>query len=337
MLEKRNFEVTELLNDVLKEDGQLRTGDNLKYHCPFCGHRKRKFEVKVNRGNPWNCWVCHKSGNGLYKLFNELNVPREKFVALESILGSEKTNTSMGTNGECNTSVDFLSAVEIKLAKPELRLAGDNIVRELPTEFKSLAKYSGSIGYIRAMRYATRRKLTPKQIVMYNIGYCSEGEYEDRIIFPSYDENHELNFFTGRSYYDDAFNKYKNPLWPRNIIGFEDMINFKLPVTMCEGALDAIAIKRNAIPLFGKTLSRRLKEKLQLEGTPEVRVVLDNDALPDAVNIAEWCLEQGIRAKIVELPGKDPNILGFAATDRLIKNTKCLDFSSLMHYKVNTQ
>jgi hypothetical protein len=42
----------------------------------------------------------------------------------------------------------------------------------------------------------------------------------------------------------------------KNIIGFENMINWNVPIVLCEGAFDAIAIKRNAIPLFGKNISK---------------------------------------------------------------------------------
>jgi hypothetical protein len=42
----------------------------------------------------------------------------------------------------------------------------------------------------------------------------------------------------------------------RDIIGFELFINWNVPIILCEGVFDAIAIKRNAIPLLGKTIQK---------------------------------------------------------------------------------
>ena len=39
-------------------------------------------------------------------------------------------------------------------------------------------------------------------------------------------------------------------------------INWNLPIILCEGAFDAMAIKRNAIPLFGKKISTTLMKKI---------------------------------------------------------------------------
>ena len=85
------------------------------------------------------------------------------------------------------------------------------------------------------------------------------------VIIPSYDSEGKLNFFVGRSYYKDATIRHKNPKVSKNIIGFESTINWKMPIVIVEGAFDAIAVKRNAIPLFGKKIMAVLKEKILLE------------------------------------------------------------------------
>ncbi len=56
--------------------------------------------------------------------------------------------------------------------------------------------------------------------------------------------------------------KYKNPKVSKDIIGFDLFINWDLPIVLCEGVFDAIAIKRNAIPLFGKTIPKSLHKKI---------------------------------------------------------------------------
>ena len=54
----------------------------------------------------------------------------------------------------------------------------------------------------------------------------------------------------------------KNPQVSKDIVGFELHINWNYPVCLVEGAFDAIAIKRNAIPLFGKTIPDQLKHRI---------------------------------------------------------------------------
>ena len=70
-----------------------------------------------------------------------------------------------------------------------------------------------------------------------------------------------LDYFVARSFEKEPSRKYDAPSSDKNIIGFENMINWNIPVVLCEGAFDAIAIKRNAIPLFGKNISKKVDAK----------------------------------------------------------------------------
>jgi ribosomal protein L37AE/L43A len=321
-----------LLNSILKEDGILRSGNNLKYHCPFCNHRKRKFEIKLDKGNPWNCWVCGKSGHGVVSLayatkYQLSSAEIEKF-------GNRKDS---GNFTQTNTAYDFKELIDARLNGTESNLPSDCVVRELPKEFKPLwiSPSKSDLMYNRALNYVTkRRRLSYKDIMKYNIGYCMSGEYADRIIFPSYDKNHKLNFFTGRSLSDECFLKYQAPAWDKNIIGYEEFIDFTSPINLCEGVLDAISIKHNAIPLYGKQMSHKLKSAIFDNKCPEVRIILDNDALKSAVRMAEFLYKNGISVKLVELTGKDPNVLGYMATSELINKSKYVDFDSLLRYKM---
>ena len=195
----------------------------------------------------------------------------------------------------------------------------------LMPDFKSLAENDGSFEYKTAINYAKKRKLSFCDIIKYNIGYCAKGPFANRLVFPSYDKDNNLNFYSCRSYYDDGY-KYKNSEFSKDIIGFENLVDFNFPIYLCEGALDAISLKRNAIPLFGKTMSKKLKNAIIESNCPEVNIVLDDDALEDALRIAEYIHSIGKVAKIVKLEGKDPNVLGFEKTITQIKQTEMLDF-----------
>ena len=118
---------------------------------------------------------------------------------------------------------------------------------------------SNEIEYRHALVYLKNRGITKEDILRYCIGYATEGDLKNRIIVPSYDENGFLNFYTARSFYDTKGLKYVSCPFSKNIIGFELLVNFEEPITLVEGPFDAISVKTNTIPLFGKTLSNKLK------------------------------------------------------------------------------
>jgi len=201
-------------------------------------------------------------------------------------------------------------------------------VHQLPYDFRSLAENDNSLEYKIAKKYATKRGISMCDVVKHNIGYCTKGPFANRLVVPSYDKDNNLNFYSCRSYYDDGF-KYKNAEFSKNIIGFENLVDFDFPIYLCEGALDAIALRRNAIPLFGKTPSQKLKSTIVQSKCPEVNIVLDDDALGSAIKIAQWLHSIGKIVKLVKLKGKDPSVLGFVKTLEQVKKTDELDFFAL--------
>lgn len=318
----RQSELTTLLNRAFKESGVLRKGNNLTYHCFNCHHRKRKLEVCLNEPHAWHCWTCDIKGRGIYWLLKKMNVGQDVLAKVENICGT-------------NLPKHNLSAFDSKilsLSKPQLETEDSELLCLMP-EFKSLAENDGSIEYKIALNYSKKRKITMCDVIKYNIGYCTKGPFANRLVFPSYDKDNNLNFYSCRSYYDDGY-KYKNSEFSKNIVGFENLVDFDFPIYLCEGALDAISLKRNAIPLFGKTMSQKLKTAIIQSNCPEVNIVLDDDALQDAIRIAEYIQKIGKKAKIVKLEGKDPNVLGFEKTVSEIKKTEVLDFSSLIKLRL---
>lgn len=311
-------------NRVLKQVGVHRHDNNVQYFCPFCHHRKRKLEVRVEEPYQWHCWTCNAAGIGLYSLLKKLNSPASDYDQLRQIVGD-------APRAPIQSDMELFKRRLMGIHRPD-RTAGVGI--EFPGEFRSLLDENDSFEYKKAINYAKKRKLTVDDIIKHNIGYCSTGHLRDRLVFPSYDANNNLNFYSCRSYYDEVQCKYINSTVSKNIIGFENVIDFNYPISLCEGALDAISIKRNAIPLFGKTMSERLRTAIVTSSCPEINVVLDDDALTGAIEIAEDLISVGKRVRLVRLSGKDPNVLGFKKTQECINNTEFLDFSKLMMLKL---
>lgn len=174
-------------------------------------------------------------------------------------------------------------------------------------------------------------------IIRYNIGFCSKGKYEHRIVIPSYDRDGNINFFSARSYHEGEFYKYMLAPWPKDVIGFELFINWDEPITLVEGAFDALAVKNNVIPLFGTTLLSSLKVGIVTNKVKRINIVLDNDALKQAIKIFDKIKKiREIDIHLVKLEEKDPSVLGFEGINNLIDNSKSYDFSDIIKTKLNS-
>ena len=163
--------------------------------------------------------------------------------------------------------------------------------------------------------------------------YCAEGEYAERIIIPSYDKDGILNYFTARSFTGSNY-KYKNPRVSRDVIGFELFVNWSEPIILCEGPFDAMSIKRNAIPLFGKTIPKELLKKIYKENVKEIYIVLDEDARKDSIKLVDKLMKDGIQAYFVQLKDKDPNELGFKRVWDVIHSTNRTSFSDIIRHRL---
>ncbi len=183
------------------------------------------------------------------------------------------------------------------------------------------------------MTYLYKRGITFEDILKYNIGYCDEGLYTNRVIIPSYDDNGQLNFFVGRDVFDSKL-KYRNCTTTKNIIGFDLFINWDEPIILCEGVFDAMSFKRNAIPLFGKTVMSKLYKKIIERRVKTIYLALDKDAIKDAIKISDNFINNGIEIKMMRFKEKDPSEIGFKNLLPLMGKTEKIKFSDLMKLKL---
>ena len=287
-----------------------RARDNHAFHCPFCNHHKPKLEIKMSTNeqghNPWECWVCQTKGRTIRSLLKQLKTPRD-------------------TANEVLKYVPRGSQIEYKQLS----------IIELPKEYQPL--YSASSTSVVAnlvKKYLYERGLTDNDFIKYGVGYATSGEYGGRVIIPSYTSSGTLNFFVARSY-DGNYFKYKNPEASKDIIFFENLINWNAPIILCEGVFDAIAIRRNAIPILGKSISKELYKKIITSNVRDIYIALDNDAKTRALQIAEQFLNNGKRVFIVEMKDKDPSEMGFRTFTEHIQSAEELDLSRLMLHKLD--
>lgn len=305
-------QIVALLNELLNQTARLRKGGNQAvYFCPCCHHYKRKLEINLETGQ-WHCWTCNIKGSFLGSFLKKIDASQSQRERMAALTGD----------------------LRIAIRK---RGTDDKALVSLPDEFHPLAKPSGSIEYRNALSYLKRRGILREDIIRYNIGYCESGDYAFHVIVPSYDDEGKLNFFMGRRYYEsEGVIPHKKPEVSMNVVGFESFVNYDEPLNLCEGVFDAIAIRNNGIPLFGKYPSKRLRERMIVNGTKRVNVILDDDAVKDAIKNYELLVKSvpGVAVYVIKLNGKDPSKLGFLKTHALIRGAEEFTESDLFAYKL---
>lgn len=287
-----------------------RARENYAFHCPFCNHHKPKLEINMATNdeghNPWECWVCQTKGRTIRSLLRQLKTPRDQ---AQDILKYLPKGTQIEYKG--------LSIIE------------------LPKEYQPLYSASNTSVVANLVRkYLYERGLTDNDFIKYGIGYCTTGDYGGRVIIPSYSGSGQLNFFVARSF-DGNYYKYKNPEASKDIIFFENLINWNQPIVLCEGVFDAMAIRRNAIPILGKSISNSLYKKILTSSLTDIYIALDEDAQDVAMKISEKFLNSGLKVYNVKMKGKDPSEMGFKDFTKYIQTAEELDFSNLMMHKLD--
>ena len=295
-----------LLQKVLGE-GKIVSKDEAMFVCPFSHHRKPKLAVNLSTQR-WQSWIdTNAKGRSIFALFKRLQVPSNYFDELSRIVKIPKSSQTQETKEE------YVS---------------------LPYEYKRLTETHTDFSYAKAMKYLKERGIESYDIERYDIGYCDKGDYAGRIIVPSYDVDNKLNYFLARDFTGNAYLKYKNPPVSKDVVVFENQIDFSEPLILCEGVFDAMAIRRNAIPLLGKNIPSKLKTKLVEHGVSEVCIVLDNDAFKNALQISETLMSENIKVRLVKMGNEDAADIGFNSIIHKVKNAELLDFSELMKQKL---
>lgn len=308
-----------LLESVLG-NGHKTSRGNYSFRCPFPNcpsylkQDKNKLEINLlttdKNENPWHCWVCESRGKTIRTLFKQIKVPADKFNELKMVI--------VPTKGDHYYPITTIS---------------------LPKEFISLINVSklnkiNSLEARRALSFLKKRGISHEDIIKYNIGFCLEGVYKDRIIIPSYDSYGNINYFMARAFIE-GIQKYKNPpIDAKSAIGWELFINWDAPIILIEGIFDALTVKRNVIPLFGKRIHDKLMQKLVESSVNRIYIALDPDAIKNALKYAEELMSYGKEVYLVEITGKDANEIGFESFLNTIENTMPLNFQSLLNRKL---
>lgn len=298
-----------ILDEVLGTGSSLK-GDEQAHYCPFCHHHKKKLQINLET-QKWHCWVCDSKGKRISSLLRKLHTDAKRVQKIYEIYGDDYVVYTKESEEE----------------KIELRL---------PSEFKTLLIEPKGVNptYKKVLHYAKLRNITQEDIVKYNIGFCDSGLYAGRIIIPSYDSDNKLNYFIARSVFEEEKFKYKNPPVSKNVIIFENQINWNEPITLVEGVFDALAVRRNSIPILGKFIPKKLMENIYDKGVKNINILLDKDAQNQALQYVVQLGNQGIRVRNIIPSEKDAGEMGFSKVNEILKESKQTDFSDVIKQKL---
>ena len=247
-----------------EESGQI------SFDCPACsadkgmpdGDGKGNLEINYEK-NVFKCWVC-----------KDTNYMSGSVVRLVKKYGTDK------------------HLRDYKLFKPDAFLSKEDkehFSLKLPEGFQKLSESSPKdFKYWAAINYLRERGITDDIIKKYNIGYTVRGQFFNRIIIPSYDNDGILNYFIAR-WFDKQYTKikYLNPEAEKQLVIFnEQKVNWDANIYLVEGVTDHIVIP-NSIPLLGKFISPILLIKLHEQANAKIIIILDGDATEDAKHLYE--------------------------------------------------
>lgn len=266
--------ITSILGEV-----ERITGEEVFFWCPReeCkNHHKPKLSVNLKR-DCFHCWVCGWGGRSLLPLLR-LRGETEHSRAYQ----------------DASSPAGSIKAFD----KPQL-----------PKDFRTLTKDWASRYCRQAKNYLLReRGLTEDDLYRYRVGYCEDGGYSERVVFPSFDEDGALNYVIGRSIYD-RHPVYLSGNYDKGSIVFNEyLVDWSKPVVVVEGIFDAIRVGDNAVPILGSSLGAdtRLFQRI-VRSKQDVVLMLDFDALSKQLRIARRFLDYDVTVRFVDISGhKDP-------------------------------
>jgi DNA primase len=293
--------VIDVLEDVLGEHrAHNEYRGQISFDCPTCSYDIKGLDMGDGKGNlevnykqsVFKCWVCsetHETHGSIFRLIKKFGTARQlkKYQLLRP---------------DDDIELPKRKYKQIRLPKEFIAFKDVTLGQKLTPQYKQ------------AYNYIKSRNISDDMLIKYNIGYCTGGLYENRIILPSYDEENELNYFVARSYLTKTKRKYLNPeVDKEKIIWNQQLIDWNKPVYIVEGAFDSIFLP-NSIPLLGKFMTKKLFDMLY-DNAKYVIIVLDGDAWEDAVKLYHkinvgkllgkiWVVKLPIDKDIADLEGK---------------------------------
>ena len=273
--EKINF-----LKSVFGSGRLMHDGINIHVKCPKCGKgNKKKFVIRLDN-DLCHCFVCGLKSRNLISILKKY-----------------------GSKEDVNKYLDVFFEGEL----PSGEIEHENKSLFLPDKFKLLVQCleTEDPDLKAVLNYVFSRGLTYRDLWYFKIGATTVGGDRRRAIIPSFNDDGDLNFYTGRDIDNDRFPRYLNSAVDKKEIVFNEInIDWKEELTIVEGPFDLMKCNENATCLLGSALSRdSLLFKRIVENKTPVVLALDEDMKVKTMQIAKKLHEFDVPVKILNLQG----------------------------------
>jgi hypothetical protein len=253
---------------------QDHAGDQVSTHdwildCPECG--KRKLTVAVQKQG-WHCWVCEaysggKSGRGgLVSLICLLDGCTPKEAVNRILLGGRFSSIPIDRLPD-----DFVVEV-FDNAGPSPTIPGPEFYRPILVDG--------------ILPYMVKRGITLEDAVAFGLGWCWEGRYRGRLVFPVF-EDRRLVYYQARAMWEETdqpkgtrYLKALNPPKEVGSISSNVLMNLDVArqyprVAVVEGPIDCVKTGPSAVATFGKRIYPRQIGKLIRAGVRAIDLMWD--------------------------------------------------------------
>ena len=284
---------------------------NVIVFCPVCkSHGKDKFKlaIGINKGM-YHCWVCESKGKNIGQLALKYSIQKKSATELYSYFKTGKEDEQLRIEEKKNI--------------------------ELPEDFRLIGTNRGHEAQL-ARNYLKNRGFKKKDIEAFRVGISSKYGYKNRVIFPSFDKNQKLNYYTARTYDANQKRRYQNSKISRKDIIFRELdIDFTQELILVEGVFDLLHTPWNSTCILGSWLDHKYKlfQEIVRHKTP-VTLCLDQDALPKTQKIAKSLYELCVPVKISYHGYKDFGDMTKEEVDFWIKEAKPFNNVSRISYLI---
>lgn len=293
------LEILEFIENCFGEYQVSNAGLNVSVVCPICKENKgilydKKKLVIRTTDFALHCWVCGYKSRSLYWLL--FKYKKSFLKEYTENFQTKKIDYSFSSGSSYLEKIETIIAGKAANKEKKAFVMPKNVslVLKAPENKKHLSLYKQAKEYL-----LKKRKLTEQQIWDNNLVVCysfldkkEKFFLENRIIFPSMNENYEFDFYTARLFVDsDTKSKYINSSIAKEIVfnsGFIDPL-FK-EITLVEGPFDYICSPyKNTIPILGSSFekSSKLFEWLFNFKPNVIRIALDKNEVKKRETIAQ--------------------------------------------------
>lgn len=307
------------IRNLFGESSSDRRQKDIYVKCPFCvGTKKLKLSIRVS-DSLCHCWVCGYSSRTLSPIIRKF-FPANVMSEFNEVYPPDEFTKKWLLDNDITDDVVGKSKVI------------------LPRDWTPLtsANYE-SQEVISALIYLTKKRgLSLEDIWRWKIGLSTTGYFYEKVIFPSHDNEGNLNYLVGRSYKNNGIGKYFGSGVPTNEVVFNEyLIDWSQPIKLCEGVFDAVKIAENAIPLLGSSFNSNhlIFDKIVRHGS-KVILALDSDAVQKTERYVKLLESYNIDTQVILLESGDPGSRTKIEWKKIESEAKYLSWSERISSKL---